>query len=212
MNTVENIYVCLTAPLAVALLCARGVRQKMLLFFLGGMTACLLSSYISAFLAAAVGMDMTDAAIEISPMVEETMKLFPLLFYLLVFEPKNEAAAGSILMIAAGFATFENVCWMTENGASRLFFLLIRGFGTGAMHIVTGTIVAMGLLLLWDRLYLRAAGTVGLLCVATVYHGIYNLLVSQSGAAAALGYCLPLMTAAATLLFGRGILKRMAAG
>ena len=207
MNTVENIYVCLAAPLAIALLCARGVRQRMLLFFLGGMTACLLSSYISSFLAAVIGMDMTDAALEISPMVEETMKLFPLLFYLLVFEPQNEAAVGSMLMIAAGFATFENVCWMTENGASKL---LIRGFGTGAMHIITGTLVAIGMLMLWDRLYLRAAGTVGLLCVAMVYHGIYNLLVSQTGAVAAVGYCLPLITTAVTLLFGRKILKRMA--
>jgi hypothetical protein len=48
-------------------------------------------------------------------------------------------------------------------------------------------IVAFGLLYLWDRIWLRIAGTVGLLAVAITYHGIYNILVSQPGAAALIG-------------------------
>lgn len=34
----------------------------------------------------------------------------------------------------ASFATFENVCYLTQNGAGQFVYLLIRGFGTGAMH------------------------------------------------------------------------------
>lgn len=32
------------------------------------------------------------------------------------------------IAIAAGFATFENACYLTENGAANFSFLLIRGF------------------------------------------------------------------------------------
>lgn len=195
MNYIENIFICLTAPLLIAILCLPENRKRMLLFLLAGMTACLFSSYISTFLAAALKADRLSASLEIAPMVEELMKLFPLLFYLLVFEPKKEEASGSMLMIAAGFATLENVCYLTTNGAAQTLHLLIRGFGTGAMHVVCGAIVSVGLFRLWEQTWLRAAGTLGLLAVAITYHGIYNILVSQTGTAAWIGYLIPLLTA-----------------
>ena len=170
MNYIENIFICLTAPLLVAVLCLRGTRRRLALFLLAGMTACLFSSYISTFIAAALRTDRLSASLEIAPMVEEIMKLFPLLFYLIVFEPRVEDASGSMLMIAVGFATFENVCYLTTNGAASVMHLLVRGFGTGAMHVVCGAVVSLGLFYLWDRLWLRAAGTVGLLSLAITYH------------------------------------------
>jgi hypothetical protein len=81
---------------------------------------------------------VATATAEITPVVEEIMKLLPLLFYLLVFEPEAGAGADAMLVIAVSFATFENVCWLVENGAEQLDFLLLRGFGTGAMHVVCG--------------------------------------------------------------------------
>ena len=50
-----------------------------------GMAVCLLSSYISTFIAAVQRTDLLLAALEISPLVEEVMKMFPVLFYLLIF-------------------------------------------------------------------------------------------------------------------------------
>lgn len=195
MNYIENIFICLAAPLLVAVLCLPGYRRRMILFLFAGMTACLFSSYISTFIAAAMKADRLLASIEIAPMIEEIMKLLPFLFYLMVFEPRIEDASGGMLLIAAGFATFENVCYLTTNGAENVFHLLVRGFGTGAMHVVCGALVSIGLFHLWDRLWLRAAGTVGLLSLAITYHGIYNILVSQTGIAAWIGYLIPLLTA-----------------
>ncbi|MBQ6508978.1 MAG: PrsW family intramembrane metalloprotease [Flexilinea sp.] len=195
MNYIENIFICLTAPLLIAVLCLKGGRRRMIISLLAGMTACLLSSYISTFIAVVMKADRLSASLEIAPMVEEIMKLFPLLFYLLVFEPRIEDASGSLLMISVGFATFENVCYLTTNGAAQVFHLLIRGFGTGAMHVVCGALVSLGLFYLWDQLWLRTAGTIGLLGLAITYHGIYNILVSQTGIAAWIGYLIPLLTA-----------------
>jgi len=209
MNYIENIYICIAAPLIVAILCLTGRRRRTMLFFLSGMTACLAASYISTFFAMLHGADMTLASIEIAPMVEEILKLAPVLFYLLVLEPEKEEIAGALLIVAVGFATFENVCYLTGNGLAQLLHLLIRGFGTGAMHVVNGMIVSVGLYYLWDRLYLRFSGTAGLLALAIAYHAIYNLLVAQSGAAARIGYILPMLTVLLALTFGRKHLKNL---
>ena len=203
MNYIENIFICLTAPLLLLIPLLKGGRRRQLLFLLAGMTACLLSSYISTFLASVHGAERSIAAIEIAPFIEETMKLLPILFYLLVFEPSRRKAAQGMLMIAAGFATFENVCFLTANGASQLSQLVIRGFGTGAMHIVCGMLSGVGLFFLWDRLYLRFAGTYGLLCLSTVYHAIFNLLVSQDGLPFIIGALIPVVSIAVIMFFLR---------
>lgn len=200
MNYIENIFVCLAAPLLIAILCMRGKGRRMMIFLLAGMTVCLLSSYISSFLAIVHGADLITASIELSPFVEELMKLFPVMFFLLVFEPEIKDTSDACLMTAIGFATFENVCFLMQNGAESLLRLAIRGLGTGVMHVVCAYIIAGGLIKLWDRAWLRMAGTVALLAVAITYHGIYNILVSQTGAVAFVGYFIPLFTAAFGLI------------
>lgn len=201
MNYIENIYVCLAAPLLIAALCVRGNGRKMMLFLLGGMTVCLLASYINTFFAALTGISTLTASVEIAPMTEEIMKFLPIVFYLLVFEPERKELPSGILMTAVGFATFENACYLTSNGAADVIHLLIRGFGTGSMHVVCGFLVAIGIIYLWDRTWLQFAGTAGLLSVAITFHGIYNILVSQTGTAAMVGYLIPLITIIMTLVF-----------
>lgn len=201
MNYIENIYICLAAPLLIATLCMRGRGRRMMLFLLAGTTACLLSSYINTYIAAVIGANTLTASIEIAPMTEKIMKFLPILFYLLVYEPTKEDIIDGVLMTAVGFATFENACYLTGTGAEHILHLLVRGFGAGAMHVVCGFLVALGILYLWDRVWLQLAGTLGLLSIAITYHGIYNILVSQTGFAASIGYLIPLLTVAFTLIF-----------
>ena len=201
MNYIENVYICIAAPIVIAVLCTRENRRMSMSFVLAGMTACLLSSYISTFVASVVGVDLSVASVTISPVVEEIMKLAPVLFYILVFEPPMGKAAGTTLMIAVGFATFENVCYLTQNGAASVTNLLIRGFGTGTMHVICGVIIAIGLVNLWDKIWLRVAGTLGLLAVAINYHAVFNILVSQEGAASDIGLLIPIVSTALWLIF-----------
>lgn len=67
----------------------------------------------------------------------------------------------------------------------------MRGFGTGAMHIVCGAIVGYGLLYVWERPWLKVADTFGLLCIAITFHAIYNLLLSVGGAVQTIGLLIP---------------------
>ena len=83
-NYIENSYICLAAPVILAIMCLRREARTSLIFVLAGMTTCLFSAYISTFIAGMLGVDPASASYEISPIVEEIMKSLPLLFYLLV--------------------------------------------------------------------------------------------------------------------------------
>ena len=192
MNYIENIYICLAAPLLLAVFLLRNEGRRSLSFVLTGMTACLLSAYVSTFLASVTGTDRTAASYELSPVVEEVMKCLPILFYLLVFEPDKKAVIGGVLMEAVVFATFEYVCFLTSYGTSELLQLVIRGFGTGAMHVVCGMITAIGLFFLWDRGWLRVTGAFALLCFVITFHAIFNIFVNQTGAVFWIGSVIPL--------------------
>ena len=203
MIYIENIFICLAAPLMVAVISARNRGRRMILFLIFGMASCLLSSYISTFIAAVQGASLQSASLEISPLVEEIMKMFPVFYYLLIFEPPAEDAMDACLMTAIGFATFENVCYLMANGTGRISYLLVRGFGTGAMHVVCAFIIAAGIHYLWDQRWLRMAGSVSLLAVAITYHGVYNIMVSQTGIIAFAGYFIPVCTTITALLLHR---------
>lgn len=202
MTYIENTFVCIAAPLFIVALCAGRRRRVSYLLLIAGMGICVLSAYINTFFMGCYGADAVGASINIAPVVEESMKLLPLVFYLLVFEPKREDARDAVLRIAAGFATFENICYLLQNGSANLGHLLIRGFGTGATHIVCGAILGYGILYLRKRPALKIVCMAGLLCVAVTYHAIYNLLLSVGGRVQIAGYFMPIVTVAAGLIVG----------
>ena len=141
MTYIENIFLCMVSPLLVAALCMGRRQLRFFLFCIAGMGVCLLSAYINTFLATVCRADALAATAEIAPVVEEMMKLLPLVFYLLVFEPEGDKIKAAAITIALAFATFENVCYLIQNGADRFSFIFFRGFGTGAMHVLCGLIV-----------------------------------------------------------------------
>ena len=191
MTFIENIFVCLALPLILSLLFTRGRARSCPLFVVAGMSVCLLSAYVSSFFMGYCGADARVAVIEITPVCEEILKLLPLLFYLLIFEPKPRELPGAALAIAVGFATFENVCSLTENGAEELAFLLIRGISAGALHILCGVLSGYGIAYVFRRRWLALTGTVGILGACIGFHGIYNLLITAQGVWKTAGYLFP---------------------
>ena len=203
MTYIENVYICLAAPLLVALFVVHRYRRRGIFFTLAGMTACLFSAYISSFIARILEADELATSLELSPVVEETVKLIPVMFYLLVYEPPRGEITGEALMLAVGFATLENACFLIANGTQDTLRLLLRGFSTGAMHVAGGALLSIVLTSLWDRLYLRIAGMLASLCLAITWHGIFNILVNQDGAAAWAGFALPIVTGIAVVAVRR---------
>ena len=95
MTYIENVFVCMAAPLVVALLSLKRGQRAAVVFCLAGMGACLLSAYLNTFFARLYQADAVNAATQIAPVVEEIMKLLPLLFFLAVFVRKMFLAGGS---------------------------------------------------------------------------------------------------------------------
>ena len=169
MTYIENVFICISVPLLLSLLFVKGTQRRYTLFLCIGMGICMVSAYVNSFFMELYQVDGVTAAIEISPVCEEILKLVPLLFFILIFEPKAKEITPAAISIAVGFATFENVCYLSENGAGNFTFLLIRGLSAGAIHILCG--IAVGA------------------CI--VFHAIYNLLATAEGVWQMIGYLYP---------------------
>lgn len=196
----ENIFVCMIVPVIVTLVFVKGNARRLELNFIIGMLACLLGAYISGFFNAVSGMGVEDTAIFVSPVVEEGMKFLPLLFYFYMFEPDDDSLFLAAVGLGAGFASYENVCYMVSSGAESLSFLLIRGLAVGVMHIVSVYSSVLGLVIARRLKAMRVSSVVGALSLSMLFHGTYNLLVSAPGFSSYIGFALPLLTAVVMLI------------
>lgn len=191
MTYIENIFICLALPLMLALFFTKDRSRSFIVFTLLGMAMCLLSAYVSSFFMDYYNVQSIETSTEIAPVCEEVMKLLPLLFYFLILEPKPRELPAAAIALAAGFATFENVCYLAENGAEDFMILLTRGISAGALHILCGIISGYGISYVFGRRWLALTGTVGILGFCSGFHAIYNLLIAAGGTWRLAGYLFP---------------------
>ena len=197
---IENIFICLAAPFLIAALGTNTGSRKNFLFIVLGFVCCIISAYLNTFFSVLYSASGTTAVLEISPVIEETVKFLPLLFGLIVFELCPHAGDNIIFNVAVGFATFENICYLLENGTDNLFYLLVRGFSTGAMHITCAFIIGYGLRVFRRPAALKAAGIFGLLCVAITFHAMFNMFMKADGLVKQFGYAVPIASCIVMLL------------
>lgn len=193
MSYLENILVCIGVPFLLALFFAKGKQRQDLIFLLCGMIVSLLSAYITRFFMAVYHADALVTAVEITPVCEELLKFFPFLLWIVIFEPEEEDIISASILIAVGFATFENICYLAENGAENFYYLFLRGIAAGAMHLCGGIAAGYGLAFAFPRTWLRIIGTAGIMGFCVVFHGIYNLLVTAGGTWQKGGYFFPIL-------------------
>ncbi len=191
----ENILLCIAVPFFISLLFLRGDVRRFISAFLLGMGICLVSAYINGFLGIVANLNQNDTSVFISPMVEELIKLLPLLFFLVMFGMEERSFIMQAVAIGTGFATFENCCYILTFGAESLPYILIRGLAVGVMHIVSITSLALWLIFVKRMKALSFPAVVGGLSLAMIFHALYNLLVSVKGITSIVGYLLPMLTA-----------------
>lgn len=203
----ENILICIAVPLLISLLFIRGGNRRFIASFLVGMGVCLLSAYISGYINFAAELGADETSVFISPIVEELMKLLPVLFMLFLFEPSDNTLLSVAIGVGTGFATFENCCHILTAGAESLPYILVRGMAVGVMHIVSMMAVTMGLLIARQWKALSIPGITGALSLPVTFHALYNLLVSERGVSSHIGYALPLLTAVILVIPYRKVFK-----
>lgn len=191
----ENILLCIAVPLLIALLFVRSHVRRFVAAFLLGMGVCLAAAYISSFLGLVAGMERNDTSIFLSPMVEELMKILPLLFFAVLFSPEDQQLTMLAVAVGAGFATYENCCYILTSGAGSLTYILIRGLVVGVMHIVSILALSIWLITAKRLKVFSFPAVVGGLSLSMIFHALYNLLVSRPGVTTVIGYLLPLSAA-----------------
>ena len=199
----ENILVCIAIPLIVSLFFIHGNVRKYMAVFLIGMVMCLLSAYISSFLGGVNHMSDNDTSIFLSPVVEELLKLLPLMFFLLLFDAKDRTITMCAVAVGTGFATYENCCYILTAGADNFGYILIRGLAVGVMHIVS--ILALSIWFVMARrleVFSLTSVLVGV-SISMIFHALYNLLVSKPGISTSIGFIMPLATAAGLFILYR---------
>lgn len=199
----ENILICIAIPLIVSLFFIHGNVRRYMGAFLTGMIMCLLSAYISSFLGGAFDVADNEMAVFLSPMVEELMKLLPLMLAMLLLGVEDTALTTLAVATGAGFATYENCCYILTSGAENLGYVLIRGLAVGVMHIVSILALAIWFSLA-KRLKVFTLSSVMIgVSIAMIFHSLYNLLVSRPGISTTIGFIMPLATAAGLFILFR---------
>lgn len=199
MAPIENVFVCLVAPILLTLFLLKNEARRFNLFYIIGMMVALCAGFINPLLFGLTSYSPADLTVYISPISEEILKVLPILLYLIFLKPRKNDIIIAALAIGIGFATLENGTYITMYRNVDLMFALIRGFASGIMHAVCTAVVGFGICYAYDK-RLDAIFTFGLLSAVITYHSIFNMLMSARGAIRHIGWILPIMTAASIII------------
>lgn len=189
----ENILICMIVPLLVMLPFLPVKSRRLFIGLILGMAMCLFGAYLNGFFGEYLEMNADEIAKYIAPIVEELMKMLPIMIYLLLLQPTISDLFAFSVVIGAGFATFENCCYIVFNGAQLFSFILIRGLAVGIMHVACGLALGMGASLIMRDRRTMIPGTIGAFSFAMTIHALYNLLVSVEGVPTYIGYSIPII-------------------
>lgn len=193
----ENIhlmlFICLAAPLAMMLFVLKGRSRALLGFLLTGIFMCLFAGEINGVIRESTTLTTHFLTVNVTPIVEEILKAFPVIFIAFLFKPERQFLLESAVAIGVGFATMENMALLTDAYSSfSIGLVLARGFGAGMMHGVSTLAVGYSMTIASSDRKLSFAGTVAALSAAIIYHSIYNIMVQSQYPV--LGILLPIAT------------------
>ena len=187
------LFISFAAPLLMTLFVCKGKARTLLAFLFLGTVVCLFCGEFSVIIMKLLPFDTRYYTSNFTPLFEEVFKALPILVYAFLFKPKKRTLLECSVLVGVGFAVLENA-FILGGAASTVSVTnaLIRGFGTGMMHGVCTLAVGYGMTFVHTRRKLFYTGTTALLCVAIIYHSVYNTLVQS--AHSLLGFLLPVLT------------------
>jgi len=191
----ESIFISVAIPLAIILIFMKDHFRHFVGAILIGMTIALLSSYIIRLVNIVSDFGETANNVYISPIVEEWMKILPLLLFLILFKPESKLFMLTSIALGAGFAVFDNCCYVLHSEGENLLLIIIRSLSSGVMHTVSILALSLWLVILRQRKMLTVPTVLGAVALPTAFHALFNLLMSRRGVSSVFGYILPVVTA-----------------
>ena len=179
-NLVYILFICIVAPLAMMTLMLRNRSRILVGYMLVGIFVSLFASELNTILLDLHGGNLAYVTTTVTPVVEEILKALPVLFYAVVFSDDRDRVMPIAFATGVGFAMFENMVILVQNvGNVTIGWAVIRGFATALMHAVCTVAIGYGICLVKKRKKMFYCGTFALLALASIYHGIFNMLVQS---------------------------------
>ena len=192
-NLIYTLFICIVAPLLLFLLLLKKRSRLIVGYLLIGICLSLCVSELNSILLSQFGGDVLYVTTCITPVTEEIIKAAPVLFYAVLFSNDRDKLMTIAFATGIGFALFENTMILVQNiDHVTIGWAIIRGFSTALMHGVSTAAVGYGMSFVKKRRKLFYSGTFALLMVASIHHGIFNMLV-QSERYKYFGFILPML-------------------
>lgn len=171
----------------------KGKLRTGLIFLFIGTVVCLFCGEFNAIMLKALPYDIRYFTSNFSPLFEEVFKALPIMFFAFVFKPEKRTLLECSVLVGVGFAVLENAFILGGAATSvSIVQALVRGFGAGMMHGICTLNVGYGMTFVHTKRKLFYTGTIALLTVSIIYHGIYNTLVQSDYQI--VGFLLPVLT------------------
>ncbi len=199
-NLVYILFISMNIPLFMMIWLLDKKSRRLVLFLMLGMIICILASEINPIIAYSITEDWIYATTTITPIIEETLKAIPIIFYALFISDNKQNILSVSMAIGIGFALLENV-WslVVYIDSATILWAFIRGFGSALMHGVCCLMIGNGLIYIKKQKKLLYTGLFAILSVSIIYHAIYNSLVQSANPYS--GIILPILTYIPILLF-----------
>ena len=192
-NLIYILFICTVAPLALMLMLLKKRAKLTVGYMLIGIFVSLFVSELNTLLLSLFDGDMLYVTTTITPVTEEIVKAVPVLLFAVLFSDDREKLMTIAFAAGIGFAMFENMVILVQNIESvTVSWAVVRGFSTALMHGVCTSAVGYGMSFVRTRRKLFYCGTFALLAMASIYHGIFNMLVQSDYKY--LGFVLPAVT------------------
>ena len=144
-NLIYTLFVSIFIPiLLMACLIEKKARQPVV-FFLIGIFVSVFASEVNAYLRNILSMSTFETTIRVTPISEELLKTFPILFFATVFTPKKEALFTASMADGIGFAVLENAFYLLADSSFNMLDAIVRAFGAGLMHGMCTLLVGVGI-------------------------------------------------------------------
>ena len=193
VNLVYVLFICVVAPMLLLLLMLRKRSKLIVGYMIIGVFVSLFVSELNSILLRHFNNDVLFVTTTITPVTEEIVKAIPVLFYAIVFSDKREKVMPIAFSLGIGFGMFENTVILVQNiEGVTISWAIIRGFSTALMHGVCTLAVGYGICFVKKKKKLFFSGVFALLTLASIYHGIFNMLVQSDYKY--FGFVLPAMT------------------
>ena len=207
VNLIYVLFICVVAPMFLMLLMLKKRSKLIVGYMIIGIFVSLFVSELNSILLKAFDGDTLYVTTAITPISEEIVKAIPVLFYAIVFSDRRDKVMAIAFSLGIGFGMFENMVILVQNlEGVTISWAIIRGFSTALMHGVCTLAVGYGICFAKKKKKLFFTGIFALLTLASIYHGIFNMLVQSDYKY--FGFVLPALTYIPILLPQLGILKK----